>query len=289
MHAASLSWQLWALLAALFAALTAILAKLGVGGIDSGLAMVIRTAVILFVFGGILLAGGGAGGLAAIPARGWLFLALSGLATGASWLCYFRALQLGDASRVAPLDKLTRHVDRQGRMLAGLRVRTLGRQERAVYEHLGFEHLRRVAQCDLDLQGVFLDVGERGLEQHCAGNRIGQRCRADLHLLSRLDVRHVVQPHVGPHLQRLRVVHRHHGGRFFWTTFITNPSRAYRREEWLAEDRRSLVEHPPRYVVAFEGIAEGPDSVKMFLELGYHHVKTIAYFTVLERNGEGTP
>ena len=107
MNGSALGWQGWALLSALFAALTAILAKVGVSGVDASLAMVIRTAVILAVFGAILVVGGQAQNAAAIPGRGWLFLVLSGLATGASWLCYFRALQLGDAARVAPLDKLS--------------------------------------------------------------------------------------------------------------------------------------------------------------------------------------
>jgi transporter family protein len=105
--AGSYTWQLWALLSAFFAALTAILAKLGVPGIDAGAAMVVRTAVIMLVFGTLLLFTGGAGSLAGLTGRGWLFLGLSGLATGASWLCYFRALQEGDAARVAPVDKLS--------------------------------------------------------------------------------------------------------------------------------------------------------------------------------------
>ncbi len=100
-------WRLWALGSALFAALTAVLAKVGVTGISSNLATVIRTGVIL-VFGVGLLAFTGEGrGVWALGPRAWTFLVLSGLATGLSWLCYFRALQLGEASRVAPVDKLS--------------------------------------------------------------------------------------------------------------------------------------------------------------------------------------
>jgi transporter family protein len=101
------SWMTWALLSAVFAALTAILAKLGVANIDSDLATFIRTVVILLVLGSLLFARGLLNSFAAVSGRTYLFLALSGLATGASWLCYFRALQLGDAARVAPVDKLS--------------------------------------------------------------------------------------------------------------------------------------------------------------------------------------
>lgn len=100
-------WRIWALASAFFAALTALLAKVGVAGVSSNLATVVRTAVI-FCFGIVLVwATGERRGLSALGARTWLFLVLSGLATGLSWLCYFRALQLGDASRVAPVDKLS--------------------------------------------------------------------------------------------------------------------------------------------------------------------------------------
>ncbi|MBK1625032.1 EamA family transporter [Afifella marina] len=102
-----LSWQVWALFAAVFAALTAIFAKIGVENVNSDLATFIRTVVILVALGGILLALGEFRGLPEIPARSYVFLILSGLATGASWLCYFRALQLGNASQVAPIDKLS--------------------------------------------------------------------------------------------------------------------------------------------------------------------------------------
>jgi transporter family protein len=100
------SWLHWALLSALFAGLTAVLAKVGVKDVDSDLATAIRTVVILVFAWSIALARNEQP-LAAVKPRTWLFLVLSGLATGASWLCYFRALQLGEASRVAPVDKLS--------------------------------------------------------------------------------------------------------------------------------------------------------------------------------------
>lgn len=101
------SWQLWALLAALFAALTAIFAKVGVEGVGADFATFIRTIVVILALGAILLATGQWQSLGSIDARSYTFLVLSGLATGASWLCYFRALKLGDAARVAPIDKLS--------------------------------------------------------------------------------------------------------------------------------------------------------------------------------------
>jgi transporter family protein len=101
------AWQAWALLSACFAALTAIFAKVGVANIDPDFATFIRTAIILVALGGLLAATGHFHALDAIPARSYVFLVLSGLATGASWLCYFRALQVGDAARVAPVDKLS--------------------------------------------------------------------------------------------------------------------------------------------------------------------------------------
>ncbi len=101
------AWVVWALLSAGFAALTAILAKVGVEGISSDVATLIRTAVVFLLLAGLFLASGESLSPASIPARSWLFLVLSGLATGASWLCYFRALKLGPASQVAPIDKLS--------------------------------------------------------------------------------------------------------------------------------------------------------------------------------------
>jgi bacterial/archaeal transporter family protein len=101
------SWQFWALMSAVFAALTAVLAKVGVEHVGSDLATFIRTVVILLVVGGILAATGQYQPPGSIPGRTYLFLVLSGMATGASWLCYFRALKLGDAARVAPIDKLS--------------------------------------------------------------------------------------------------------------------------------------------------------------------------------------
>ena len=101
----AVGWQLWALLSAVFAALTAVLGKLGVEDVDPDVATFVRTLVIVVVLGGLLLMTGQK--VATIPIRSYMFLGLSGLATGASWLCYFRALKLGDAAQVAPLDKLS--------------------------------------------------------------------------------------------------------------------------------------------------------------------------------------
>ena len=102
-----LPWQAWAILSAAFAALTAIFAKIGVESVNSDFATFVRTCVIVVVLGGILWATGNWQPPASVTGRTWVFLFLSGLATGASWLCYFRALKLGDASRVAPIDKLS--------------------------------------------------------------------------------------------------------------------------------------------------------------------------------------
>jgi len=102
-----LAWQFWAVLSAVFAALTAIFAKIGVENINSDLATFIRTVVVVVVLGGIVLGTGQWQPPASIASRTYLFLLLSGLGTGASWLCYFRALKLGDAARVAPIDKLS--------------------------------------------------------------------------------------------------------------------------------------------------------------------------------------
>ena len=101
------SWQFWALGSAIFAAATAITAKIGVSGVNSNLATAIRT-VVIGLFAWIIVWRSGAGSeIGNIGNRTWLFLIISGLATGASWLCYFRALQLGPAARVAPVDKLS--------------------------------------------------------------------------------------------------------------------------------------------------------------------------------------
>lgn len=100
-------WQFWAVLAAVFAAATAIFAKLGVNHIPSDLASLIRTLVVVVLLWGIVLYRGETVEWATVSARAWTFLVLSGLATGASWLCYFRALKLGPASQVAPVDKLS--------------------------------------------------------------------------------------------------------------------------------------------------------------------------------------
>lgn len=101
------AWQFWALAAAAFAALTAIFAKVGVEGVGSDFATLIRTVVILGVVTVLVLTTGQWQPLASVSQKTWVFLALSGLATGLSWLCYFRALKIGDAARVAPLDKLS--------------------------------------------------------------------------------------------------------------------------------------------------------------------------------------
>ena len=101
------SWQFWALLSAAFAALTAIFAKIGVAGINSDFATLIRTIVVVCVLAAIIAGTGQWQSPGNITGKTWLFLTLSGLGTGASWLCYFRALKIGDASRVAPVDKLS--------------------------------------------------------------------------------------------------------------------------------------------------------------------------------------
>jgi transporter family protein len=103
----SMNWIIWALLSAVFAAATALLAKVGVAHVDSNLATAVRTSVVVLFAWGIAIATGKHTGLRQLDGRTLLFLTLSGLATGLSWLCYFRALQLGPASRVAPLDKLS--------------------------------------------------------------------------------------------------------------------------------------------------------------------------------------
>jgi transporter family protein len=101
------TWQFWALLAAIFAALTAILAKLGVDQVNADFATFFRTIVVAVVLAGLLTGLGEWQPLSSLSPRGLVFLTLSGLATGASWLCYFRALKLGNAAQVAPIDKLS--------------------------------------------------------------------------------------------------------------------------------------------------------------------------------------
>lgn len=101
------NWFFWALLSAVFAALTAIFAKIGIQGVDSDFATLIRTAIIIVILSGFVWFAGKWSNPLDLPVRTWQFLTLSALATGASWLCYFRALQVGEASKVAPVDKLS--------------------------------------------------------------------------------------------------------------------------------------------------------------------------------------
>lgn len=100
-------WFVFALLSAVFAALTSILAKIGIDGVNSNLATAIRTAVVLVMAWGMVFLTNTQGGLSQISRKSWIFLVLSGLATGASWLCYYHALQIGEASKVVPIDKLS--------------------------------------------------------------------------------------------------------------------------------------------------------------------------------------
>ena len=100
-------WFFWAVLSAIFAALTAIFAKIGLAGVDSDFATLIRTAVIIVVLSLFVFFAGKWSNPFQLSQKTWLFLTLSGLATGASWVCYFRALKVGDASKVAPIDKLS--------------------------------------------------------------------------------------------------------------------------------------------------------------------------------------
>lgn len=100
-------WFVFALLSAIFAALTSILAKVGIEGVNSTLVTAIRTAVVLLMAWGMVFLTNTQGGIAQIGRKSWIFLILSGLATGASWLCYYRALQIGEASKVVPVDKLS--------------------------------------------------------------------------------------------------------------------------------------------------------------------------------------
>lgn len=100
-------WFVFAVLSAIFAAITSILAKIGIEGVNSNLATAIRTVVVVLMAWGIVAITNARSGIAEISKRSWIFLTLSGLATGASWLCYFKALQLGDVSKVVPLDKFS--------------------------------------------------------------------------------------------------------------------------------------------------------------------------------------
>lgn len=100
-------WFIFALLSAVFAALTSILAKVGINGVNSNLATAIRTVVVVIMAWGMVLLTNAQNGLFGISRKSWLFLILSGLATGASWLCYYKALQIGEASKVVPIDKLS--------------------------------------------------------------------------------------------------------------------------------------------------------------------------------------
>ena len=100
-------WFAFALLSAIFAALTSILAKVGIDGVNSNLATAIRTAVVVVMAWGMVFLTNAQKGLSEIDSKSWIFLILSGLATGASWLCYYKALQMGEASKVVPIDKLS--------------------------------------------------------------------------------------------------------------------------------------------------------------------------------------
>ena len=100
-------WIVFALLSAVFAALTSILAKIGIDGVNSNLATAIRTVVVVVMSWGMVFLTNSQGGISDISKKSWLFLILSGLATGFSWLCYYKALQIGDASKVVPIDKLS--------------------------------------------------------------------------------------------------------------------------------------------------------------------------------------
>ena len=100
-------WVIYAILSAVFAALTSILAKVGIEGVNSNLATAIRTAVVLLMSWGMVFITNAQGGISSISQKSWIFLILSGVATGASWLCYYKALQMGEASKVVPIDKLS--------------------------------------------------------------------------------------------------------------------------------------------------------------------------------------
>ena len=100
-------WMIFAVLSSVFAAATSILAKIGIEGVNSNLATAVRTVVVLIMAWAMVFITNTQGGLSAITRRSWIFLILSGLATGASWMCYYKALQLGEASKVVPIDKLS--------------------------------------------------------------------------------------------------------------------------------------------------------------------------------------
>lgn len=100
-------WMVLALLSAVFAALVSILAKIGIEGVNSNLATAIRTVVVVIMSWGMVFLTNAQGGISSISQKSWIFLILSGLATGASWLCYYKALQIGEASKVVPIDKLS--------------------------------------------------------------------------------------------------------------------------------------------------------------------------------------
>jgi transporter family protein len=100
-------WLIFAILSAVFAALTSILAKIGIDGVNSNLATAIRTVVVVIMAWGMVFLTNAQSGLSDVSRKSWLFLILSGLATGASWLCYYKALQMGDASKVVPIDKMS--------------------------------------------------------------------------------------------------------------------------------------------------------------------------------------
>lgn len=102
-----MTWLVFALLSAIFAAVTSILAKLGIDGVNSNLATAIRTVVVVIMAWGMVFLTNAQGGITEISKKSWIFLILSGLATGISWLCYYKALQLGDTSKVVPVDKLS--------------------------------------------------------------------------------------------------------------------------------------------------------------------------------------
>lgn len=100
-------WFIFAILSAFFAAITSILAKIGIDGVNSNLATAVRTLVVVIMAWGIVFATGSVGGIFEIGKKSWIFLILSGLSTGISWLCYYKALQMGEASKVVPIDKLS--------------------------------------------------------------------------------------------------------------------------------------------------------------------------------------